>query len=99
MLVGERIVMKTKPTIQVITAIAWLALILAPGPARAQFLGHNLTGDFGLGPEITIPLASKSKLCGFLNARYFWESGNRSTVEGETFVLTLTLPIPSVPLQ
>lgn len=54
---------------------------------------------FGLGPEITIPLASKSKLWGLLNARYFWESGNRSTLEGEAFVLTLTLPVPSVPLQ
>jgi len=53
---------------------------------------------FGLGPEINIPIASKSKLYGFLNARYFWESGNRSTIEGDTFVLTLTLPIPSIPL-
>jgi hypothetical protein len=67
--------------------------LLPPGFTTAKNRG------FGLGPEINIPLASKSKLWGFLNARYFWESGNRSTVEGETFVLTLTLPIPSVPLQ
>ncbi len=67
--------------------------LLPPGFTTAKNRG------FGVGPEINIPLASKSKLYGFLNARYFWESRNRSTLEGETFVLTLTLPIPSVPLQ
>ena len=54
---------------------------------------------YGIGPELTLPLASKSKLYGFANLRYFWESGARSTLEGETLLVTLTFPIPSIPLQ
>jgi hypothetical protein len=54
---------------------------------------------FGFGPEITLPLASKAKLYGFLNLRYFWETGARTTLEGNTFVATFTFPIPSIPLQ
>ncbi len=54
---------------------------------------------YGLGPEVTLPLASKSTVYGFLNLRYFWESGAESTLEGEAFVMTLTLPLPSIPRQ
>ncbi|AQA18637.1 hypothetical protein BST95_10695 [Halioglobus japonicus] len=54
---------------------------------------------YGMGPEVSLPLASKSKLYGFANLRYFWESGARSTLEGETLLLTLTFSIPSMPLQ
>jgi hypothetical protein len=54
---------------------------------------------YGVGPELTIPIATKKKLIGFVNARYLWETGARSTLEGSTFVFTATFPIPSVPLQ
>ena len=54
---------------------------------------------YGVGPELTLPIATSNKLYGFLNARYFWEFDAESTFEGETFVLTLTFPLPSVPLQ
>ena len=54
---------------------------------------------YGVGPELTIPIATKKKLIGFVNARYFWETGARSTLEGNNFILTVTFPIPSVPLQ
>lgn len=54
---------------------------------------------YGIGPEVTLPLASKSRLYGFANLRYFWESGARSTIEGETLLITLTFPIPSIPLR
>ena len=54
---------------------------------------------YGVGPELTIPIATKKMLIGFLNARYLWETGARSTLEGNTFVFTATFPIPSVPLQ
>jgi hypothetical protein len=54
---------------------------------------------YGLGPEITVPLASKAKLYGFLNLRYFWETGARTSLEGNTFLATFTFPIPSIPLQ
>jgi len=54
---------------------------------------------YGVGPELTIPIATKKKLYGFINARYLWEFGARSTLEGNAFVLTATFPVPSIPLQ
>ena len=70
-------------------------------------LGFSLPGGplldrhrvYGFGPEVTIPLASKSKLFGFLNLRYFWETGARTTLEGNTFLATFSFPVPSIPLQ
>ena len=54
---------------------------------------------FGVGPEVTFPIATKSKLFGLVTARYFWETGVRSNLEGNTFVINFTFPIPSVPLK
>ena len=54
---------------------------------------------FGVGPELTLPIASKSKLYALANFRYFKEFGARSTTEGETFLFTLTFPIPGIALQ
>jgi hypothetical protein len=42
---------------------------------------------------------TSSTLYGFLNARFFWETGGRSTLEGTTFTIAFTFPIPSVSLQ
>ena len=53
---------------------------------------------YGIGPEIAIPLASRKKLFGFLNLRYFWETGARTTLEGNTLLATFTFPVPSIPL-
>jgi hypothetical protein len=53
---------------------------------------------YGIGPELTFPIATKKKLICFLTARYLWETGARTTLEGNTFVLTVTFPIPSIPL-
>jgi len=36
---------------------------------------------------------------GLLNARFFWETGARSTLEGTTLTVTATFPIPNVALQ
>lgn len=51
---------------------------------------------FGIGPEATIPIATKTKLIALVTGRYLWESGARSMVEGQTFLVTVTFPIPSV---
>ena len=51
---------------------------------------------YGIGPDVTLPIASKTKLIALLNVRYLWETGVRVKSEGDTFVLTATLPIPSV---
>jgi hypothetical protein len=55
--------------------------------------------SFGVGPEVTIPIATSRTYIGAVNARYFWEFGSRTTLEGSTFVLSATFPIPSIPLQ
>ena len=54
---------------------------------------------YGIGPELVLPIATKKKFYGLVSARYLWEFGAQSTVEGNTFVLTFALPIPSEPLQ
>ena len=54
---------------------------------------------FGFGPDVTLPIASKSKLFALLNIRYLWETGARVKTEGETLVITATFPVPSVTLQ
>jgi hypothetical protein len=66
-------------------------------PPGGQLLDRHRV--YGIGPELTIPLASKSKLYGFLNLRYFWESGARTSLEGNTLLLTFSFPVPSIPLQ
>lgn len=54
---------------------------------------------FGFGPDVTLPVASKSKLFALVNIRYLWESGAQLKTEGETLVVTATFPVPSVRLQ
>ena len=69
-------------------------------------LGFEFPGDrqlgkhrvYGLGPELTLPIATSKTLIGFVNLRYFWELGARSTLEGNTFTFTLNFPIPSISL-
>jgi hypothetical protein len=54
---------------------------------------------FGVGPDVTFPIATKKKLIAFVNLRYFREFGARTTLEGNTFTLTATFPVPSIALQ
>lgn len=51
---------------------------------------------FGIGPDITLPLATKTKLIALINVRYFWELGVRSKTDGQSLVVTATFPIPSI---
>ncbi len=53
---------------------------------------------FGFGPDVTLPVASKSKLFALVNIRYLWESGAQLKTEGQTLVVTATFPVPSVTL-
>ena len=54
---------------------------------------------FGFGPDVTLPIATKSKLFALVNVRYLWETGARVKTQGETLVVTATFPIPSVKLK
>lgn len=51
--------------------------------------------SFGFGPEVTLPIATDTKLIALVNARFLWETGVRSTLEGKTLVVTATFPVPS----
>ena len=67
-----------------------------PLPTTFQPAKHQ---GFGVGPEVSIPIASRRKLYGFVNLRYLWETGVRNNLEGSMFLLTASFPIPSVSLQ
>ena len=67
-------------------------------PLPERFLSARHQG-FGVGPEVSIPIASLRKLYGFLNLRYLWETGVRNSLEGEILVFTASFPIPSVSLE
>jgi hypothetical protein len=54
---------------------------------------------FALGPDVTLPIATKAKLFALVNVRYLWEMGARSKTQGQTLVVTATFPVPSVKLQ
>jgi len=53
---------------------------------------------FALGPEVTIALASKSKVYGFLKLNYEWEVYARTATQGSEFSIMLTFPIGSFPI-
>jgi hypothetical protein len=54
---------------------------------------------FGFGPDVTLPVASRTKLFALVNIRYFWESGARMKTQGNNLLLTATFPIPSVTVK
>lgn len=54
---------------------------------------------FGIGPDITVPLATSEKLIAMLNVRYLWETGAETKTEGQSLVITATFPIPSIPIS
>ena len=50
-------------------------------------------------PDLTLPVASKAKLYALVNIRHLWEMGARTKTQGQSLVVTATLPIPSVKLK
>ena len=53
----------------------------------------------GFGPEVSLPLVIGNKLVALLGARYMWETGARTQLQGRTFVFTATIPLPSIALN
>jgi hypothetical protein len=54
---------------------------------------------FGLGPEVTLALARKNTVYGFLGAKYFWETYARSGTQGTGFFLTATFLTTPLKIQ
>ena len=76
-----------------------LASFLIPGGETIDLDARNKHRVFGFGPDVTLPVASKSKLFALINIRYLWETGARLKTEGDTLVVTATFPVPSVRLK
>jgi hypothetical protein len=51
---------------------------------------------WGIGPDVTIPIATKTRLISLVNVRYLWEQGARLKTQGQTFMITNTVPIGGV---
>jgi hypothetical protein len=47
---------------------------------------------FGVGPDVTIPIAVKKKLISLVNVRYLIEQGARFKTQGNTLIITNTFP-------
>jgi hypothetical protein len=52
-----------------------------------------------VGPELTIPLATKDRLYGFFTVRYEWEVYARTTTQGNALVLTAVFPFKPIKLR
>lgn len=50
----------------------------------------------GLGPEVSVPIATKQTVYGFLTARYQWEMGARTTTQGDAFNVLVVLPLKPI---
>jgi hypothetical protein len=53
---------------------------------------------WGLGPEVTLALATKKAVYGFLTVRYQWELAARTTTEGAAWNIMATLPLKPIRL-
>jgi len=51
---------------------------------------------WAFGPDVTVPIATKSKLLALVNVRYLWEAAARVKTQGQSLVVTATFPIPSI---
>jgi hypothetical protein len=59
-------------------------------------LGRNRV--WGLGPEVSLALASKKAVYGFVTVRYQWELAARTTTEGAAWNIMATFPIRPIRL-
>ena len=70
-----------------------------PGGGAIGLDFPSKTRVFAFGPDVTLPVASKSKQFALINVRYLWETGARVKTQGETLTVTATIPVPSVRLK
>jgi len=67
-----------------------------PLPLDTPLSKHRV---YGVGPDITLPIATKKTLISLVNVRYFWETGARVKTQGQSLVITAMFPVPSVKIQ
>jgi hypothetical protein len=54
---------------------------------------------WGIGPDVTIPIATKSRLISLINVRYLWEGGARTRTQGQSLVITSTIPVGGIKID
>jgi len=54
---------------------------------------------YGVGPDLTLPIAVKKRLVSLVNIRYFWETGARVKTQGQSLLITAMFPVPSPKIQ
>jgi hypothetical protein len=59
--------------------------------------GKNSTG--ALGPEVTLPLAARNHLAGFLTIRYEWEVYARTTTQGNMLLVSAAFPFKPIRIK
>jgi hypothetical protein len=71
--------------------------ILVTSPALTTLSGipdqHRV---YGVGPEVTIPIATKTKLISLVNVRYLFETGAEAKTQGQSLVVTSTFPLGGI---
>lgn len=53
---------------------------------------------WGLGPEVTLAIATRRAVYGFVTVRYHWELAARTTTEGAAWNVLATFPLKPIPL-
>ncbi|HEX5215114.1 MAG TPA: transporter [Vicinamibacterales bacterium] len=53
---------------------------------------------YGIGPDLSFPIATRTRLISVVNVRYLIETGSRMKTEGSSLMVTTTMPLPLVTL-
>jgi len=51
---------------------------------------------WAVGPDVTVPIATKTRLLSLVNVRYLFEQGARMKTQGNTLLITNTIPVGGV---
>jgi hypothetical protein len=54
---------------------------------------------WALGPDVTMPIATRSRLIALMNVRYLWEQGAHLKTQGRTLTVTATFPVGGVTIR
>jgi hypothetical protein len=68
--------------------------VIGPGTLTATVPDKHRV--WAVGPDITIPIATKRKLISLVNVRYLWERGAQLKTQGQTFIVTSTFPVGGI---
>jgi len=66
--------------------------------ANAANLIRGKNQVWGLGPEVTMAIATGKKVYGFATLRYQWELAGRTTTEGGAWNLLFAFPLKPIPI-